>query len=259
MITLKCFDAKEPSNTNGDRRSYGNNRYSQSNIDQWLNSQAASWYSARHSYDAPPSNANVWNNYNEYDTEAGFLSNFEADYRNAILDAVIRVAKNTVTDGGGYEDITRKVFLLSNTEVGLSNENSVAEGALWSYFSSAARRQCYPTAEAVSNSEYTNSSLNASSYWYWWLRTPYASYAYIARFVYTDGSLNNGDAYYGNYGVRPAFFVESGITLSVEPDQVELSTSALLAEFTSKQLAEEVLRRIAEGQEDGDDNEEDDF
>ena len=172
---------------------------------------------------------------------------------------MIRVAKNTVTDGGGYEDITRKVFLLSNTEVGLSNENSVAEGTLWSYFSSAARRQCYPTAEAVSNSEYTNSSLNASSYWYWWLRTPYAGNAHFARYVYTDGSLDNYNAYRGDYGVRPTFFVESGITLSVEPDQVELSTSALLAEFTSKQLVEEVLRRIAEGQEDGDDNEEDDF
>ena len=259
MITLKCFDAKEPSNTNGDRRSYGNNRYSQSNIDQWLNSQAASWYSARHSYDAPPNNANVWSNYNEYDTEAGFLSNFEVDFRNAILDAVIRVAKNTVTDGGGYEDITRKVFLLSNTEVGLPNENGVAEGTLWSYFSSAARRQCYPTAEAVSNSEYTSSSLNASSYWYWWLRTPYASNAGHARSVSTGGSLNNSHAYRGYNGVRPAFFVESGITLSVEPDQVELSTSALLAEFTSKQLVEEVLRRIAEGQEDGDNDEEDDF
>lgn len=94
---------------------------------------------------------------------------------------------------------------------------------------------------------------------WWWLITPYASYAYIARLVYTDGSLNLNDAYNGHYGVRPAFFVESGITLSVEPDQVELSTSALLAEFTSKQLVEEVLRRIAEGQEDGDDDEEDDF
>lgn len=259
MITLKCFDAKEPSNTNSDRKNYGNNRYSQSNIDQWLNSQAASWYSARHSYDAPPNNANVWSNYNEYDTEAGFLSNFEADFRKAILDAVIRVAKNTVTDGGGYEDITRKVFLLSNTEVGLSNENSVAEGALWSYFSSAARRRCYPTAEAVSNSEYTSSSLNASSYWWWWLRTPYAGYANLARNVGADGSLNYNNAYGGDLGVRPAFFVESGIALSVEPDQVELSTSALLAEFTLKQLVEEVLRRIAEGQEDGDDNEEDDF
>ena len=218
MITLKCFDAKEPSNTNSDRKNYGNNRYSQSNIDQWLNSQAASWYSARHSYDAPPNNANVWSNYNEYDTEAGFLSNFEADFRKAILDAVIRVAKNTVTDGGGYEDITRKVFLLSNTEVGLSNENSVAEGALWSYFSSAARRRCYPTAEAVSNSEYTSSSLNASSYWWWWLRTPYAGYANIARFVYADGSLNNNSAYRGSHGVRPALYLESGNLVSDSTD-----------------------------------------
>lgn len=94
---------------------------------------------------------------------------------------------------------------------------------------------------------------------WWWLITPYARLAYNARFVYSGGSLNNHDAYLGYRGVRPAFFVESGITLSVEPDQVELSTSALLAEFTSKQLVEEVLRRIAEGQEDGDDNEEDDF
>ena len=94
---------------------------------------------------------------------------------------------------------------------------------------------------------------------WWWLITPYASYANYARNVDTDGSLDYNNAYNGSLGVRPAFFVESGITLSVEPDQVELSTSALLTEFTSKQLVEEVLRRIAEGQEDGDDNEEDDF
>lgn len=93
---------------------------------------------------------------------------------------------------------------------------------------------------------------------WWWLITPNAGRANYARFVYPDGSLSSYYAY-GYYGVRPAFFVESGITLSVEPDQVELSTSTLLAEFTSKQLVEEVLRRIAEGQEDGDDNEEDDF
>lgn len=96
---------------------------------------------------------------------------------------------------------------------------------------------------------------------WWWLITPYASNANYARDVDTGGSLGSdyGGAYFGDLGVRPAFFVESGIALSVEPDQVELSTSALLAEFTSKQLVEEVLRRIAEGQEDGDNNEEDDF
>lgn len=218
MITLKCFDAIESSNPNSDRKNYGNNRYSQSNIDQWLNSAAASWYSARHSYDAPPNNANVWSNYNEYDTEAGFLTRFEADFRSVILDSTIRVAKNTVVDGGGYEDIVRKIYLLSNTEVGLANENSVAEGTLWSYFNSNARRQCYPMAEAVSASEYTSSSLSSSQYWYWWLRTPYAGGASGARTVSPGGSLDNGTAYRGNYGVRPALELGSSNLVSNTTD-----------------------------------------
>lgn len=41
---------------------------------------------------------------------------------------------------------------------------------------------------------------------WWWL----ASYA---RSVNTDGGLNNANAYFGHYGVRPAFFAESGIIL----------------------------------------------
>ena len=40
IISLKCFDAIEASNPDSKRRSYGNNRYSQANIDQWLNSAA---------------------------------------------------------------------------------------------------------------------------------------------------------------------------------------------------------------------------
>lgn len=102
--------------------------------------------------------------------------------------------------------------------------------------------------------KYSEQDLLALDDW-WWLITPYAAHSRNARRVYTGGSLDYDSAYSGNYGVRPAFYVESGITLSLEPDQVELSDSALLAEFTSKQLVEEVLRRIAEGQEDGDDNE----
>lgn len=48
---------------------------------------------------------------------------------------------------------------------------------------------------------------------WWWLVTPYAGYAYYARGVGTDGSLDGGDAYGGSVGVRPAFFAESGIIL----------------------------------------------
>lgn len=48
---------------------------------------------------------------------------------------------------------------------------------------------------------------------WWWLVAPNAGNAYSARYVNTDGSLSYGSAYYGSYGVRPAFFAESGIIL----------------------------------------------
>lgn len=220
IITLKCFDAKEPSNPDSERKDYGNNRYSQSNIDQWLNSAdgAGAWYSAQHAYDEPPNNENVWLNYNEYDAEAGFLANFEEAFRNAILDTTIRVVKNIVTNGGEYEDITRKVYLLSRTEVGLPNEKGVAEGSKWDLFSDDNSRKAYPTAEAVSMSEYTSGNLNASSPWRWWLRTPNADRSALVREVNTDGTLINTYAYVGIRGVRPALELPLTVMVSDAPD-----------------------------------------
>jgi hypothetical protein len=109
--------------------------------------------------------------------------------------------------------------LLSNTEVGLANENGVAEGTLWDYFNSASRRQAYPTAEAVSASEYTDSSLNASSPWHWWLRTPRADTSDDARDVYANSALSNCDAHRGNRGVRPALELPNDIVVSETPDE----------------------------------------
>ena len=124
-----------------------------------------------------------------------------------------------ITDGGGYEDITRKVYLLSNTEVGLANENSVAEGTKWDLFSNDNSRLAYPTAEAVSASEYTNSSLNASSPWYWWLRTPRTGYSDRARLVYPNGTLYYHRAYHGIGGVRPAIELSSTTLVSDTTDE----------------------------------------
>lgn len=85
-----------------------------------------------------------------------------------------------------------------------------------------------------------------------WTITPYAGDAYSVRLVHSDGNLGYYYAWNGRYGVRPAFFVDSEICLFLEPDEVELSDAALLREFTSKQLADEVLRRIAAGEDDED-------
>ncbi len=220
IITLKCFDAIEAGNSDSNRKQYGNNRYLYSNLRQWLNSDkaAGAWYSAQHSADASPTNANVWSNYNEYDQEKGFLANFSTQLKEQLLTVTKRTAKNTVTDGGSYEDVSQKIFLLSNTEVGLANENNIVEGSIYDYFKTASNRIAYPTAEAVSKSEYTNTSLSASQPWWWWLRTPYASYSYFARSVHTDGSLNYLRAYRGCRGVRPACVVSSSILVSDAAD-----------------------------------------
>lgn len=85
-----------------------------------------------------------------------------------------------------------------------------------------------------------------------WTITPNAGNANSVRNVGSDGSLDWYNAYSGHGGVRPAFFVDSEICLSLEQDEVELSDEALLSDFTSKQLVNEVLRRIAAGQEDED-------
>ena len=219
IISLKCFDAKEPSNSNSDRRNYGNNRAAVANLLQWMNSAAGAgqWYSAQHSADAPPNNANVWSNYNEYEAEAGFLNGFEQDFRDALLDDTITVAKSS-TDGGGSEQITRKVRLLTRTEVFGDTENGTADGTKWPIFTDNNSRLAYPTAEAVSKSEYKTSGLSSSQPWWWWHLTPYAGNADLVRNVYSDGYLSDDGAWFGHRGVRPALFLAPDTLVSDTTD-----------------------------------------
>lgn len=217
ILTLKCFDAIESGGGNS-RNSYGNNRYIYSNIRQWLNKTGTGWYVQQHSYDRPPSNANVRNNYNEYDAEAGFKTSFGAEMLSAILPTTLVVAKPTC-DGGGSETMTDDIFLLSVTEVGLGTENGISEGSVLAMFSDANSLKCMPTSQAVSKSEYTNTSLSASQNWRWWLRSPNARYGDGARSVSSVGSLSNGDGSLdGSGGVRPALNLSSDILVSDTPD-----------------------------------------
>ena len=63
---------------------------------------------------------------------------------------------------------------------------------------------------------------------------------YRARFVYSDGRLRYSYASYGDFGVRPAFYLKSSILESLSPS---------LSEFTTEELLKEVLRRNAESTE----------
>ena len=219
ILDLRCFDAKEPSNSNSDRQNYGNNRYSLSNLDQWLNKNAAAnaWYSATHTADQSPNSSSVVNANTQYANRPGFLNGFTTDEINAILSTTIRVVKPSV-DGGSYEDIQRKVFLPSTTEVGLSNENSIAEGSAWGYYTSNSARIGYVTQQCFSNTPSSSKPSSKTTAWYWWLRTPYYSNASDARFVISAGSLDYGGAYYGDCGVRPALNLSSSLLVSDSTD-----------------------------------------
>lgn len=219
ILDLRCFDAKEPSNSNSDRQNYGNNRYSLSNLDQWLNKNAAAnaWYSAAHTTDQSPNSSSVVYANTQYASRPGFLNGFTTDEINAILSTTIRVVKPSV-DGGSYEDIQRKVFLPSTTEVGLSNENSIAEGSAWGYYTSNSARIGYVTQQCFSNTPSSSKPSSKTTAWYWWLRTPYYSYAYNARYVRSDGSLNYSTAYSGSTGVRPALNLSSSLLVSDSTD-----------------------------------------
>lgn len=218
IIDLRALDAKEPSNSDSNRQSYGNNRYSMSNLDQWLNkdSAAGTWYAAAHGADQAPSGSYV-NNDTPYSAKAGFLNLFTVNEKNVIQNTTIRVVKPSI-DGGSYEDITRKIYLPSTTEVGLANESDIAEGALWTYFSTASNRISYLTQQAFNNTLSVSKPATVGSPWEWWLRTPYASLSDTGRGVYNEGAINNTRAFYGFKGVRPALNLPSTLYISNEVD-----------------------------------------
>lgn len=213
IISIKAFDGKESKNSNSDRRSYGNNYYKHSNLLQWLNSDKNSWYTAQHGADAPPTSGNT--TYNPYDSEPGFLYNFSKNFKESMLETSLKTVRHSL-DGGGSENVVSKMFLASSTEVGLANENGIAEGSKFPIFDGDSSRKAYLTQEAVNKSNYT--SVNTSDSHWWWLRTPYTSHSYYVRNVYGDGSLGWSRACAGSGGVRPLCNLQSGILVSNNTD-----------------------------------------
>lgn len=222
LILLRAFDAKEPNNTDSGRRDYGNNRYSVSNIDQWLNSTASAgqWYSPQHDTDQSPNGISVVSQ-NPYDVDAGFLNGFNANFVSAIQDTTIKVALNTVTDGGGYDTLTRKVFLPSKAELFNQAENSIKEGSLLQYFQANTndiRIAKISTYAAEDNTNKGSKSVTAGTAKDYWMRTPDSSRSGRAQYVGSSGMLGRYVAYDGNYGVRPLCNLNSETPVSDQPD-----------------------------------------
>ena len=211
IIDLRPFDAKEPTNTDDNRKNKGNNNWQYSNIAQFLNSDQVSWYSAQHQYDAPPNKDNCYHysngtTYNAYDTHKGFLYYWSADEKALLKDMTLTLANNTVTDGGGSYTWTGKVWLPTYTQMGGGQNKSISEGEAFSKFTDNSSRIKSLHPNCIANNEYckVNNYVSGRNHWYW-MSSANPSHSYRVRYVSNDGSIGNGDyiAYIGNYGFAP--------------------------------------------------------
>lgn len=214
IITCKVFDAKEPNNPDSNRSIRGNNRYKFSNALQWLNSDKDSgWYTAQHDYDASPDSSTSYAN--KYASEAGFLTNFSAELKKSLME----VSKTTVictTDGGGSESVTSRVFLLSTTEIGLTNENNIAEGSIYALYNadSTKRKKIIINSAAVGgvSSQYAVVGSNG----YWWLRTPNSTISFGERAVDNNGNNQFSYAHAEYPGLSPAICIPSDLEVALD-------------------------------------------
>lgn len=208
IIDLRAFDAAEPKNPMAYVSSSGNNTYSLSNIDQWLNADNSPWYVARHSTDQSPNNTYAIQG-TGYDTRPGFLSNFTNDEKNVILDTTIRATKYSQTT----EDMTRKLFLPSATEIGFT-VNTIVDGARWEYFDSNGSRRASLTSQCYNNTLSTSKPSGETAYWNYWLRSASLVTGEIVFTVDYTGSHSMVAALLGSYGVRPALNLASSLSIS---------------------------------------------
>ena len=184
LLGNKMWDNKEPSNSDSDRRRYGNNRYIYSNIHQWLNAtKATGWYTAQHSTDAAP----------DYSSQAGFLSGWSENHIAALDSATLTTSRASV-DGGGTETFVSRVALMSTTELGL--ESGTGNGRL----------------------DIFNSDGDRATGSVYWTRTPHPSISVGVWPVHTSGTLFMSDYAYGAHGVRPLCSPKSTALVSLETD-----------------------------------------
>lgn len=203
IIKLMCFDAREPASAIDERDKEGNNYYKHSNIRQWLNSAAGSgqWYTAQHSADSAPDTAYVYSGKNAYFQAAGFLNGFTANEINALLESAIITAVSNA-DGGIASTTLDKVFIMDINEAG-SFSTPLASSA-YAYLKNTNDRRATLSAAAVSNSNYSDSSLVVGTSWDYFLRDPSMNMPNYVRSIKYSGEADWALAYDGRVGLRPA-------------------------------------------------------
>jgi hypothetical protein len=219
LIAIVMFDVREPNNPLSTRQTLGNNRYSVSNVNQWLNSEEAEgqWYSPQHPYDAPPIyTANSGEINLSYDQWAGFLYMLDPKFVEILLTTQSITALGSYDGGTGeFDTVNSKIFLPSRTELGGTLTNGVEEGKQIAHFTSNSNRIKTYTQEALSKLSEMGYSPDSNGAWY--LRTiandtHSGSLWVIYNIGLTTGSQRNATA--GNVAISPMCNVPDNIYVS---------------------------------------------
>ena len=175
-----------------ERQVYGSNRWRDSVYRQWLNSDAeavpssdtttvSNWWKPATVFDRVPGGAKL----------AGFLNGLDPEFVAVLGEIEVKTALCDCdkVDGATYDITHDKVWLQSMTEIFGSNNNGIAEGSQLAYW--------------VGASDADRIKYEGSTARYWWLRSPYPTYAGSVRRVNPSGVLYSNDAY-SAFGVVPA-------------------------------------------------------
>ena len=155
------------------RISHGSNDYENSPLDQLLNSDGDAG-----TFLVLPT---IWSNPPDWAaTQAGFKKGFDPDFLAAVRDTEIVVDLNKVCAGGGQKTLTRKFYLLSQTEIGLGG----SEGRVLALFDGAGN----------SGRIKYKSDGSAST---WSLRSPNVGYSYSTGVVGQNGVMAYASADFG--------------------------------------------------------------
>jgi len=221
IISLKCFDAREPFNSDPDRIEYGNNRYSQSNLLQWLNSDNEDWFYKQHDRDMDPKNMYVFGKFNEYAREGGFLRNISKALKYSMLNIKQKMDIPEV-DGGDAEVIMTRIFIQSEDELSDELLRKPTEQAIdrsefknWDALVLKAQKRGIPIDE-INEAEVL---LSKDLPWSYWIRSSNTSTSQMAKVVTNEGTIEDAESFRGYHGVVPAFALFNTTLVSDEPNE----------------------------------------
>ena len=180
---------------------YGYNRWSQSAIRQYLNSDAAAdWWEPQNPFDRPPT----------YVARAGFLAGLPAELVAVMGKVKTQTLCNSVTDGSVVDTTYDKVTLPSFAEA-FVNDSAAAkavEGEPWDWFVYQSDNGGVPLTIGTTYPQTRAFAINAkTTAQHVWSRSPNRSNANYVYSRHAAGTPSSNYAYNTNVRARPAWVI----------------------------------------------------